>query len=114
MLEKISPQQDDLFENMRESHFEKRKPLASLLIAAYNCRGRANERLQDYQQALSDYNKLLELCQFQDLPTAKVFEYMTVRSAIMNKLEAGNQSLSIRQHDTSSMIANPLTPIKKT
>ena len=64
MLEKISSQQDDLLDNMRESHFEKRKPLASLLISAYNCRGRANEKLMDYQQALSDYNKLLELCQF--------------------------------------------------
>ena len=32
MLDKIAPQQHDLLENMRESHFEKRKPLANLLI----------------------------------------------------------------------------------
>ena len=86
MLARVAPEQDDLFENMRESHVEKRKPLAALLIQAYSCRGRANEHLQDYWQALDDYNKLIELCQFQDLPTEKVFEYMNSRSVVLAKL----------------------------
>ena len=49
---------------MRESHFERNKPLANLLISAYNVRGACNEMLQDYDQALQDFDKLLELCQF--------------------------------------------------
>ena len=47
---------------MRESHFEKRKHLAKLLIQAYSYRGKANEMMQDYEQALQDFNKLIELC----------------------------------------------------
>jgi len=62
-----------LFANARQSLAGPNAALSSLLISAYNCRGHANEELQDYEQALSDYDKLLELCQFQDLPTKKVF-----------------------------------------
>ena len=86
MLAKILPEQTDLLDNMRESYFNEKKTFVSQLIQAYSCRGKANQMLQDYEQALQDYNKLIELCQFQDLPTEKVFEYMTTRTAIMGKL----------------------------
>lgn len=64
MLANLMPEQTDLLDNMRESYFNKKKTFASLLIQAYICRGKANQMLQDYEQALLDYNKLIELCQF--------------------------------------------------
>ena len=64
MLVNIAPKQDDLLDNMRESYLQKRKPLASLLIQAYSCRGQANEQLKDFAQAVKDFNKLIELSQF--------------------------------------------------
>ena len=72
--------------NMRESYFEKKRTFASLLIKAYNYRGQANQKLHDYEQAEQDYSNLIELFQFQDMPTEKVFEYMTTRTAILAKL----------------------------
>jgi len=62
MLDKLAPEQQELWDNMRESHFEKKKHFANLLIQAYSYRGKANEMMQDYEQALKDFNKLLELC----------------------------------------------------
>ena len=101
MLTKIESDQDNLLDNMRESIFSKSKPLVSLLIQTYSCRGHANEMLQDYEQAYRDFNKLIELCQFQDLPTEKVFEYMTTLANIKSKLEA--KQLKIKHQATGSI-----------
>lgn len=64
MLAGFESEQKNLLENVRESFAGQNKVLTNLLIQAYSCRGHANELLQDYGQALSDYNKLVDLCQF--------------------------------------------------
>ena len=55
------------------------------LTQVYNWRAKASEELQDYVNAAQDYTRLIELCQ--DLPSEKVFEYMTARTAIKAKMQ---------------------------
>ena len=55
------------------------------LTQVYGCRAKASEELQDYVNAAEDYTRLIELCQ--NLPTEKVFEYMTARTAIKAKMQ---------------------------
>ena len=55
------------------------------MTEVYICRAKASEELQDYANAAQDYTRLIELCQ--DLPSEKVREYMTARTAIKAKMQ---------------------------
>ena len=58
------------------------QPFAKLLMEIYSIRGQANQNLKDYQSAHGDYNKLIELAQYEDLPTEKLCEYLAMRTSI--------------------------------
>ena len=80
VLNKLEPQHTKLLQA------DDKKSLLNLLIQAYSCRGKANERLENFQKAYKDFDRLIELCQFQNLPTEKIFEYMSVRAALKSKI----------------------------
>jgi len=47
-----------------KQHIDERNKLSKLLIQAYSYRGKANEELNDYENAIGDFSKLIELGQF--------------------------------------------------
>ena len=87
LLQHLQMQQKDLLEGSpvksvfsEESlklRIEQKKTMAKILIQAYSHRGKANQELNDFENAIIDYNRLLELSQFQDVPTKQICEYMS-------------------------------------
>ena len=76
LLEESSIQGHEPTPEEIKQHIDERNKLSKVLIQAYSYRGKANQELNDYENAITDFGKLIELGQFQDLPTEKICEYM--------------------------------------
>ena len=44
-----------------KQHIDNRKAVSKMLIQAYSYRGKANKELHDYENAVTDFSKLIEL-----------------------------------------------------
>ena len=71
--------------------------MAKILTQAYTHRGKANQELHDFENAIVDFNKLLELSQFQDVPTKQICEYMAQISQLKTSLKTGG---SLRKRES--------------
>ena len=99
LLQHLQVQQKDLLEGTpvksafsEESlklRIEQKKTMAKILIQAYSHRGKANQELNDFENAIIDYNRLLELSQFQDVPTKQICEYMSQIAQLKTYVKKG-------------------------
>ena len=80
-----------------------RSDLSKILALAYSYRGKANEELHDFEGAISDFGKLIELGQFQDMPTEKICEYMSQISALKASIKSGMQASNSKTNKRQSL-----------
>ena len=64
----------------------KHRILLSLLIDTYSFKGQANQLLHNYNAAMGDYNRLIQLAQYQNVDTDKLREYMALKSDLRQRI----------------------------